>query len=535
MSLNLSRKYRPQVFADIVGQNHIKTTLMSEVEKDQIAHAYLFCGPRGTGKTTTARILAKAINCTNRKNRESEPCNKCNSCDDINKERSLDMIEIDAASNTGVDNVRENIIENIRFSPQKNKFKVFIIDEVHMLSLSAFNALLKTLEEPPHYVVFILATTEVHKVPATIISRTQRFDFKRVELSELVKRLNKISTLEKIDVDREVLENIARYAGGCIRDAESLLAQVFALGEKKITSSEATLVLPHSDVSLAMELLQSLSQRNTQTAIELVNSLIEDGIEIKHFIDDLIELVRNMMLIKISGGLENLSRKLSPDLQIKAQELIKQFNIEDFYQLIKLFLKAKSELKTSLLIQLPLELAVISFTEKIEFKKESQVSQGKPNPKQSMSSNNSDSANSIPNPATKNSVAKSNNDLERKNIKNITLETIQKRWHEILQLAQEKNPSLFFVLKSAQPISLQENVLQLGFKYELHQQRMKNGKVKELLDDILRKILGSSLKIETVVKEDLEIKEYADNKKQGQGVNVVVDEVLKVFGGEVVD
>ena len=188
MAQALYRKYRPVRFSDLVGQNHIRITLQNELEQDRVAHAYLFSGPRGVGKTTTARLLAKAVNCKDRK--DSEACEKCDFCKEISQGKSLDVIEIDAASHTGVDNVRENIIENSRFTPQRLKYKVFIIDEVHMLSLSAFNALLKTLEEPPEHVIFILATTEIHRVPETIISRCQRFDFKRVSVDDLVKRMS---------------------------------------------------------------------------------------------------------------------------------------------------------------------------------------------------------------------------------------------------------------------------------------------------------------------------------------------------------
>ncbi|MBU2219752.1 DNA polymerase III subunit gamma/tau, partial [Patescibacteria group bacterium] len=231
----LYRKYRPQNFTEVVGQNHIKVTLEQEIKTDKITHAYLFCGPRAVGKTTLARVLAKSINCEKRKKDSANPCNTCLSCSEITDGRALDIIEIDAASHTGVENVRENIIASARVAPSRSKYKVFIIDEVHMLSAQAFNALLKVIEEPPANVIFILCTTEAHKVPATIISRCQRFDFKRIGVNDAVKKLTYIIQAEKIKIAKDILEAIARHADGHMRDAESLLGQIIAIGGTEIS------------------------------------------------------------------------------------------------------------------------------------------------------------------------------------------------------------------------------------------------------------------------------------------------------------
>ena len=266
----LYRKYRPSKFAEILGQNHIKITLQHEIESNQLAHAYLFCGPRAVGKTTIARILSKSINCVNRKSDEHEPCNGCSSCKEISESRGVDVIEIDAASHTGVDNVRDNIIASSRVSPSSSKHKIFIIDEIHMLSIPAFNALLKTLEEPPKNVTFILCTTESHKIPTTIISRCQRFDFKRIDLGDIVNKLSYISREEGIEVEKSVLETIAQQSDGHMRDAESIFGQLVSISGNKITENEANLVVPKSNLSQVLDLIDLLSKKDTGNPIRKI-------------------------------------------------------------------------------------------------------------------------------------------------------------------------------------------------------------------------------------------------------------------------
>ena len=315
----LYQKYRPQTFSEIFGQNNIKTTLQNEILNNKVSHAYLFCGPRAVGKTTLARVLAKAVNCQNRKEDEYEPCNQCYNCQSIIGSSNFDVIEIDAASNTGVDNVRENIISLSRVNNSNNSYKVFIIDEVHMLSLSAFNALLKTLEEPPANVIFILCTTEVYKVPLTIISRCERFDFKRIALGDMVAKLEVIVRNEKIKVDQDVLELIALKADGHLRDAESLLSQIIAVSGEKIDLSTANLVIPYNDLDESLRLLEYLSEKKSADAIKTINDLIDNGIDLKIFSQNFILIERvfllktiaiNFLRGKVRGFLRVLWRKL---------------------------------------------------------------------------------------------------------------------------------------------------------------------------------------------------------------------------------
>ncbi len=299
MAEALYRKYRPMTFADVTEQGHVKQTIQNQLKSSSTAHAYLFSGPRGVGKTTIARLLAKTLNCVQPLAEGSEPCNACDNCTEMNKGRALDVIEIDAASQTGVDNVRENIIEAGRFSPSKGKYKVFVIDEVHMLSTSSFNALLKTIEEPPAHVVFVLATTELHKIPATIISRCQRFDFHRIPPAEMVDRLLGIAKQENVVVDAEVLSQIARLSEGCLRDGESLLGQVLALGEGHVSAKTASLVLPATNSLVVKDLLIATFQDDLSRAVRLLNTFIDQGGSVKHLSDELLDVLRSLLLFSL--------------------------------------------------------------------------------------------------------------------------------------------------------------------------------------------------------------------------------------------
>jgi DNA polymerase-3 subunit gamma/tau len=274
----LYHKYRPFTFSEIVGQKHVTKTLKNQLKEDNFAHAYLFSGPRGVGKTTTARILAKALNCPTKEESEVEPDNSTQCCKEINNSRSIDVIEIDAASHTGVQNVREQIIENAQFQPTKLDYKVFIIDEVHMLSKSAFNALLKTLEEPPEHVVFVLATTEPDELPDTIISRCQRFDFKKIPHEELKDYLLEICKKEDIEIPDSILDRIIDKSDGCVRDAISLLDQLNAASEEKITEESAAIVLPKSKNEDALEFLNILIAKDTKEGLKKVDRLGQEGV-----------------------------------------------------------------------------------------------------------------------------------------------------------------------------------------------------------------------------------------------------------------
>lgn len=345
MSLTLYRKYRPKSFSEIEGQEHIVRTLKGALSSGQVGHAYLFCGPRGTGKTTIARLFAKALNCNQYLTANYEPCNKCDSCLAINDNRSLDMIEIDAASNRGIDEIR-NLKESAQVASTGSKYKVFIIDEVHMLTPPAFNALLKTLEEPSGHVIFILATTEPNKVLETILSRVQRFDFKKISHDQIIKKLEKIGASEKLKLDREVLTALADHAGGSLRDAESALAKLISYAGSDITADHAIQILGIVPGHIHAQFLKSIIEKKPQEAIAQINNLFESGIDLENFTKQFINHLRASLIASVTYP-------LSDESQIKPEVLVEILNV---------FIGIRNDLKNSPVPQLPLELAVMELT-----------------------------------------------------------------------------------------------------------------------------------------------------------------------------
>ncbi len=352
----LYRKFRPDNFEDVKGQDHIVTTLKNQIKADRIGHAYLFCGTRGTGKTTIAKIFAKAVNCENPK--EGSPCGECPTCKAIAAGASMNVIEIDAASNNSVDNIRE-IVEEVSYSPAEGKFKVYIIDEVHMLSIGAFNALLKTLEEPPSYVIFILATTETHKIPITILSRCQRYDFKRITVDTIADRLKELMEAEKVSVEEKAIRYVAKAADGSLRDALSLLDQCIAFHfGQELTYDKVLDVLGAVDVGVFSRLLRNVLERNVLGCIELLEEMIMQGRELTQFVTDFTWYLRNLLLVKTSDNIEDVI-DMSSDNLVRLKEEAQMADMEIIMRYIRIFSELSGQLKYSANKRILTEMALI--------------------------------------------------------------------------------------------------------------------------------------------------------------------------------
>lgn len=514
--------HRPQGFSSVVGQEHIIQTLTNQIIGQKISHAYLFSGPRGVGKTTTARLLAKAINCQNRAKHSAEPCNECSSCYDIQAARAIDVIEIDAASHTGVDNVRENIIENAHFKPTVSPYKVFIIDEVHMLSTSAFNALLKIMEEPPKHVVFVLATTERHKVPDTITSRCQQFQFKRVPYKQLKSYIATIAKHEGVKVDEEVLDRIIQKSDGCARDAVSFLEQLMSLGTKTISADASSLILPIPAQEKMLHLLELILEKDIKETLTTLNVLRDEDGDMIYIADTLISLVRLLMIETIQASTDALSIDMSAEGRKKIQQLSKITTPEKILRLLDILLEKRRLISSSPLPQLPLEMAMVEWMHLPSVASFENLPQNTGPASQAMSKKENE-----PEKESKPSLTQRVKKLVTKEDVSVSEDTIRTGWQKVVTECGEHAPALTFILNMAVIIQVEGHRVTIAVPYTFHQDKLLEPKSRRSLEEMFSRHCGAKMQLDVTVNKSQQV-------GQSSPVSPELTALASALGGEIV-
>ncbi len=526
MSQAYYRKWRPQGWDEVIGQEHVVRTLRSALEQGNLAHAYLFSGPRGTGKTTTARIIAKAVNCL-AEEQSARPCNQCENCEAINQGRFLDLIEIDAASNTSVDDIRD-LREKINFSPNKGRYKVYIIDEVHMLSNAAFNALLKTLEEPPAHAIFVLATTEVHKIPATVLSRCQRHEFRRIPLNFIQALLKDIAEKENVEVEPAALTAIARQATGSMRDAVSLLDQLASTGSQ-VTLELTQQVLGTAAGESVYEVIETILEDKTGEGIALINTALDNGSDPRQFARQLVDLLRALLMARM-GNADQL--EATPEEQQKMRAMAERFTLEKLLAAIQAFDHAAQQTSLGWQPSLQLELALTHLTTQpvqsapavvredhpttpvqqkktvqskaaTEPKKTAPPSQKKSQVKETPQKSADEKQNTpAVEPETRPARPAAEGDLER----------IKESWKDIRQAARKISPGTAALLNSCRSVSANKGRLILSFATDFVRSKMESGSNRENARAAVRQVTGVDIDIDCRVagQEESEFPEGID-------------------------
>ncbi len=583
--LAYARKYRPGNFDEIIDQEHIAVTLKNAISRNNLASAYLFSGPRGIGKTSTARILAKALNCKN--GPTPEPCDKCTSCVEIREGRSLDVLEIDGASNTGVDNIRD-LRENVKFAPSAGRFKIYIIDEVHMLSTSAFNALLKTLEEPPRHVKFIFATTEPQNVLPTVLSRCQRFDFHKISSKSIVQTLKKLSTAEKIKVDEEVLFAVARSADGSLRDAEVILEQLSSFGKGRITLDDVNRVLGLISQDAVLTIAGRLSPESLKDNILLLDRLIGEGKDPAQLAGSLIEHFRNLMLIKCNC--EKLVVLPKDDLE-KIKKQSTQFGLENILYCIAVLSQIRQRIKKESLGRLFLEMALVKLSRQQELSSNEEllkkikvledalkknpgavlpaggyVSASRTRPVKETPPNYSRAVPApeqaeAPKAAVKENTVRENtagqySSLEEEldsDLPELNLEQVRRLWPHLVKAVKKEKITLGMYLSEGRIVNAGKNRIKLAYspEFNFHRESLLEQKNLKFIEEMAEKLFGAKIKLDLVVgepdaadspvAEDTDVSPQEEEKFESAPIveeDIDYDEVIQsaidVFNGRIV-
>jgi len=533
----LYRAFRPQSFGEVVGQKHITQTLRNAIKRDKESHAYLFSGPRGTGKTSIAKIFAKALNCPN--GVDGEPCNECHLCQTITDGSANDVIEIDAASNNGVDEIR-NIRDRVKYAPSEAKFKVYIIDEVHMLTTGAFNALLKTLEEPPIHAVFILATTEPHKIPATIISRTQRFDFKAIELQEIVDHLKYVAENQNIEYDTEAVEYIARAAEGGMRDALSIFDQVIAYSGDKITLDDAVMITGGIKTEDLNEWMKLVETQNTKDAFLKYHQFIDEGKDPVRLVHELLYFLRDVILMKHSNEIDENTAFVTLDDSV-------------IYDLIEILNDAMVMMRYSVNVSVHLEVVIVKMVQALN-KTEAQISTisddeirrleaqiktleqrleagGSARPERKRTETPRRNRNVF-------SVEKIKEVLDRANRED--LEKLKREWPNVYNKIEElDNQPLRALIKDSEPVAASETQVLIMFQSDVHSELINNDDEKKReLENLIPSIIGKKVRVVGVPESSWQQvrQEYIEKRRQGVKEEKKPSDVAKeIFDSSIIE
>ena len=531
----LYRVYRPKTFEDVVGQEHIVKTLKNQIKNNNIGHAYLFSGTRGTGKTSTAKIFARAVNCLNPIN--EEPCNECEICIDTLNDNIMDIVEIDAASNNSVDDIRE-LRESVKYTPSKAKYKVYIIDEVHMLSQGAFNALLKTLEEPPSYVIFILATTEPHKIPATILSRCQRFDFKRVSSKDIADRMSYICEKENIQAEDKALSLIARNSQGALRDALSILDQCMSFGNDKIEYNDVIELLGTVNIDELFQLSQSIIDEDTKKSLQILNEFIIWGKDIRNLINDLIDHFRNLMVCKVSKDLDEIIYLPEESIE-RLKEQSKTININDLIRILNILSETQDSMKSSSNTRILAEVTMMKIAQPMfDESKEALIKRIENLEKIIESGNikvvtvqNESEINTSPQRVQVDEPQERKEDIVYEEVKSEDVKLVESSWKKVIQkIKEDKKLSIAALLREVSSFNVKDNILYLIFNdnFSFARSRLNSKETIDYIESIIREILNRSFNIQIYLKSEVtSLNLQEEVTKVDKGLEILEDIVNK--------
>ncbi|MBU3134271.1 DNA polymerase III subunit gamma/tau [Clostridium gasigenes] len=534
----LYREWRPKTFYDVVGQEHITKTIKNQILNDRIAHAYLFCGTRGTGKTSTAKVFAKAVNCLNLK--DGEPCNECEMCTKINDGLAIDVTELDAASNNGVDKIRD-IIDDVKYPPQEAKYKVYVMDEVHMLSTGAVNAFLKTLEEPPRNVIFILATTDPQKLPITILSRCQRFDFKRISNKDIIERLRKIVTDKNIAADDKSLALIARVSDGAMRDSLSILDQSIAMGDGAIEYDSLINMLGLVTNEHLFTLTGAITNKNIEKAMNIIDEVVYAGKDIYLFIKDLVGHYRNILMVKVTNNPEEVLDMAEENIAL-IKEQGARIRVEEVMRAIRILQEAEGNAKLSKQARLYLELAAIQMC-KVEYDTSNEIILARLNKLEEglkngslkvVQSGTNQQANTGENPVkkqlgqqTRASQPQSSGAFLQGNVNSkVTINDVQRSWKDILEKFKARRAMIIYAsILTGKPVSCINGIVTIQYEeeYRFNKDRLDKTDNKKVINEVFAEIFREDIKVAFSVDES------ANEEKSTE------EQLLETLGSGLVD